>query len=572
MSKTKTKKAKKPISARVMLLGLIFAILLISNVINIAVTSSKIKTEVKEVMIEKARELVREVADEAELILNSYATPEEAKDALITFVREKADQENLTYAIVITAGEEEGTATAFAHSVEAKQDKIYSDDYTLSGVAGTEVFDRWYADSYGWWTYDLMSPIYLSDGTLFGCMDISVPESGVDEVSNAVINSQIVVCVITFILGMVCVYVIVDRLLKAVKALENQVTQTANFDFTESANAKDITKRRDELGQMAVSINGMRASLKDVVEKISETSNSIQATSANIVKDLDSSSENVQGISAVVEELNASMDEVSESAGKLQNNAQELLNVVDGVVDETKAGQERTKEMSERAAEIKELCNKKQTQVEGIVSEKEVSLRAAIEESKKVDKIASLTQDILDIASQTNLLALNASIEAARAGEAGRGFAVVADEIRSLADSSTKTASNIQDISQQVISAVENLMKNSEALVELVNDQVLKDYDEFKNIGDVYMGDAESMKEVLDNFLRSADTLKSTTGSMVDAISGISESINQCTDGISSAAENTTSLSGEIASINEEADDNRAVVDTLNTEMEKFKL
>ena len=56
-------------------------------------------------------------------------------------------------------------------------------------------------------------------------------------------------------------------------------------------------------------------------------------------------------------------------------------------------------------------------------------LNQAIEESKSVDQVNSLTDDILSISAQTNLLALNASIEAARAGEAGKGFAVVADEI-----------------------------------------------------------------------------------------------------------------------------------------------
>ena len=45
--------------------------------------------------------------------------------------------------------------------------------------------------------------------------------------------------------------------------------------------------------------------------------------------------------------------------------------------------------------------------------------------SKNVNKINELTNEILSISSQTNLLALNASIEAARAGEAGRGFAVL---------------------------------------------------------------------------------------------------------------------------------------------------
>lgn len=49
-------------------------------------------------------------------------------------------------------------------------------------------------------------------------------------------------------------------------------------------------------------------------------------------------------------------------------------------------------------------------------------LSTAIEQSKQVEEINKLTDEILSISSQTNLLALNASIEAARAGEAGKAL------------------------------------------------------------------------------------------------------------------------------------------------------
>ncbi len=74
--------------------------------------------------------------------------------------------------------------------------------------------------------------------------------------------------------------------------------------------------------------------------------------------------------------------------------------------------------------------------------------------SDKASNINSVLTTITKVADQTNILSLNAAIEAEKAGEAGRGFAVVATEIRRLADQTSVSTWDIEQMLKEMQSAV----------------------------------------------------------------------------------------------------------------------
>ncbi len=77
--------------------------------------------------------------------------------------------------------------------------------------------------------------------------------------------------------------------------------------------------------------------------------------------------------------------------------------------------------------------------------------------SGQATSIGDVTKTVSHVSDQTNLLALNAAIEAARAGDHGRGFAVVADEVRALAETSEKSARDVQTLAAQIETQVASM-------------------------------------------------------------------------------------------------------------------
>jgi methyl-accepting chemotaxis protein WspA len=74
--------------------------------------------------------------------------------------------------------------------------------------------------------------------------------------------------------------------------------------------------------------------------------------------------------------------------------------------------------------------------------------------SEKASNINSVLITITKVADQTNILSLNAAIEAEKAGDAGRGFSVVATEIRRLADQTSVSTWDIDQMLKEMQSAV----------------------------------------------------------------------------------------------------------------------
>jgi methyl-accepting chemotaxis protein len=152
--------------------------------------------------------------------------------------------------------------------------------------------------------------------------------------------------------------------------------------------------------------------------------------------------------------------------------ARKKSETVRGMMESVAAGAE---ELNASVREISAAMSKSRETAGAAVDRVEDADRQAHRLSDAAESMQSIVQLIGDITGQINLLALNATIESARAGEAGRGFAVVAAEVKNLANQAKQATdkieqeiSNLNDISGDVLTALETIKKAIQSVNEYV--------------------------------------------------------------------------------------------------------
>ena len=406
-------------------------------------------------------------------------------------------------------------------------------------------------------------------------LDAMLLGEAVDEIR--IMNSNRMVLSVLFVVYLIVslnfcilVYKTIAKPAKAAGTTINSMVdklEKGEADLTERIEVKTT----NEVGQLANGINSYIECLQKTIHTIRTQSLLLDSTVANMTENVHNSNENASNVSAIMQELSSRMEEVTATICEVNTGAQGVLDASDLIKREADKGNRYMDEVKTRANSINVSVKESKESTNRVITEISEQLGTAIENSKSVNQINSLTDEILGISSQTNLLALNASIEAARAGEAGRGFAVVADEIRVLADSSRETANSIQIISKTVTEAVEELAKHAGAMVEYINAHILADYDNFEEIAGQYHKDADNMSYMLNKFKEDAEGLKRVMSEMVVGINGINTAIEEGTQGTQAAAGSTIQLVESMAAISQEADSNKEISEQLRKEVETFK-
>ncbi|WP_010096083.1 methyl-accepting chemotaxis protein [Ornithinibacillus scapharcae] len=259
------------------------------------------------------------------------------------------------------------------------------------------------------------------------------------------------------VLSVLVILYLVKVISKPVRLVSSSLKKIAAGNLTVD---KIQLKSKDEIGELANSLNIMVDDLNETIMKTSESAHHVASASEELTASAEQSTQSTEMLSNLVQDNAAGVEEqlnkinhVSESLSQLVNN---VNSIHENSIDMKKSTNDSTGYVNNGIVSIENVDER----IHDIKSSFETIAKTIGSLENKSTEIGSVITLITDLSDQTNLLALNAAIEAARAGEHGKGFAVVADEVRKLAEASKNSANQIIEMVADIQSETQNAVNS----------------------------------------------------------------------------------------------------------------
>jgi methyl-accepting chemotaxis protein len=287
----------------------------------------------------------------------------------------------------------------------------------------------------------------------------------------------------------------------------------------------------------------MSANLRAMIGNIVNSSSLLAATA-------EQSSATTEHTLNVIQEQHAKTDLVATAINEMSATVQDIAintSEVASATDEAKRqGDEGLRTLTGATHAINQLVDQVSSASQAMTQMHDKSL-----------EIGQVLEVIQGIAEQTNLLALNAAIEAARAGEQGRGFAVVADEVRTLAQRTQASASDIQTMIEAVQSAAGSATKT----MQLSQAQAIQTSEHATHTSDAFNGIKDAVEKIRGMTLQVAAASEQQ--------SHVAEEVKRNIAHIRELALQTSSSAEQLAGANNEV---ASSAETLNSIAVQFKV
>lgn len=315
--------------------------------------------------------------------------------------------------------------------------------------------------------------------------------------SDFVISTTILGTIFAAVFSIVIAVIITKSISNPILSINRILQQVEQGNLTQRIGIKS----KNELGDLSKYIDGFLENLQNTMNTIIDSSKQLSNASSQVKTATYDSSQ--------------MLDKQSSETAQVACAINQMTTAIDHVARDTQIANDSASNANSRIIEGNVLVQETHSSIKSLADDVDDSSKVLSELQKHSENIGHVLDVIKEIAEQTNLLALNAAIEAARAGEQGRGFAVVADEVRTLAQRTQDSTSEIETI-------ISDLQRGSEQAVNVMEASLSKSYETLEK--------AEKMTEFL--------------SSIREAVSNVLEMNTQ----ISTAAQEQASVTQEVNS------------------------
>ena len=356
-----------------------------------------------------------------------------------------------------------------------------------------------------------------------------------DKALESVVILMIVIIVVSILAGYIIALIVGKKISKPIVAVTELINKTSNLDIRNDPKYDFLLKYKDETGDIASALGTLRKVLHEVISGLQDDSKMLNTSSTSLNS---IAIQGKEGIEAVNETANEFARGATEQAQDAQDASESMISL-SSEIDESVSSSVRLKDATQHVDEngkhggilIRDLDDKFGRTIKTI-KELDQNVQTL---SIKSSSIGEITVTIQNIAEQTNLLALNAAIEAARAGDAGRGFAVVADEIRKLAEQTSQSTTQINNIITEILDEISHTQKNMDESNETI-----------ELSGEVMNNVKRAFEAIESSMVTTMDQLGQITTS-IDHVSASKDSVTQSIQGISAITEENAAASEEIS-------------------------